>query len=123
MRFCARDRVADEEGPHLDDVLARLPRLSHRLNDVRERVEVFSYEPDDEIVVVRVEAVRHEPHVVREVFCPIGATDDRVLAEDRSLLAWLELRERARTAERGPDGPRVERVLDRRLPSIDEPEL
>src|SRR5205823_4012266 len=100
----------------------RLPRLPHRLHDVRERMKIFADEPDDEVVVGGIEAVAREADVVGEVFGAVRAADDRVLAEDRCLLAWLELREGSAASERIPDGPVPSGVLDGALRAIEEPE-
>src|SRR5829696_1090730 len=81
--------TADEERTELLDELGGLPRLSHGLYDVRKRVKVLADESDHEVVVVRVEAVTREPHVVREILRAVGSADRAVLAQDAPLLAGL----------------------------------
>ena len=58
-------------------------------------MQLFADETDDELVVLGVEAMAREPHVMREIALAVGAPDDRVLAKDRCLVSALELRERA----------------------------
>src|SRR5689334_21950867 len=67
VTFYALHHVTDEERSHLDDELGRLTRLSHRLDDVRQRMQRLADETDDELVVFGVEPMAREPDVVSEV--------------------------------------------------------
>jgi hypothetical protein len=87
--------AADEERPHLRDELGGLARRTHRLHHVAQRIELLADEPDHELVVVGVETVAREPHVVSEIGPGVAFPDRTVLAQDAALLAWLEPGERA----------------------------
>src|SRR5437868_238265 len=112
----------DEERAELLDELGRLAGFSHRLHDVRERVQVFADEADHEVVVVLVEPVTGEPHVVSEILRAVSASDGPVLAQDAPLFARVELREGAASPERVPHRPGVCLVEDGLLRTIEEPE-
>ena len=59
--------VAHEEGAERLDVLRRLCRAAHRLDEVGQRVQLTAHEADHEVVVDGVEPVADEPDVVREI--------------------------------------------------------
>src|SRR4051812_3759820 len=76
---------ADEERPHLRDELARLSRLPHRLNEMRERMQLLADEADHELVVAGVDPVAREANVVRELLLAVGHAEGGVLAKDMAL--------------------------------------
>jgi hypothetical protein len=78
--------VADEEGAEGVDVLRRLDRLPHRVDQVGQGVELAADETDDEVVVVGVEAVAGQADVVGEVGLGVGPAQHAVLSDDRPLL-------------------------------------
>lgn len=111
----AAQDAADEEGAHLGDELGRLARLAHRLDQVRQRVQLAAHQPDDELVVGGVEAVARQTDVVGQLLLPVGHAQGGVLAHDGGLLLVVEAVEGADAAQRVPDVPaevRVEHVLD-----------
>ena len=79
------DGLADKERPDLAEVLRRLPRLAHPLDDGRERIQRLAQEPDDEVVVVRIKAVTRQADVVRVVGATIGTSDASVFHQDGAL--------------------------------------
>ena len=83
--------VADEERAHLLDELARLPRLAHRLHQVRQRVKVPPDQADDELVVARVEPVAREADVVRQLLRAVRHPELRVLDVIRPYNEQLKL--------------------------------
>src|SRR5262249_59916091 len=92
-RFSERalpERVADEERPERLDVLRRLHGLPHRLDEMREWMEVAADQPDHEIVVVDVQPLAGETNVVGEVGVAISAPEHAVLTDDGSLLLRRE---------------------------------
>ena len=48
---------ADEERSHVADELGGLPRATHRLDDMRQRVEVPAHKANDELMILRIEPV------------------------------------------------------------------
>src|SRR4051812_30086941 len=80
------EHVPDEERAHLLDELARLARLAHRLDEMRERVEILAHEADHELVVLGVDAVTRETDVGRELLLSVGDAERCVLAHDVALL-------------------------------------
>src|SRR4029079_7258984 len=110
----------DEERPESLEVERRLFRLPHALHDDRQRMELRAEEPDDEVVVVAVEAVAREPDVEAETRAAECHSDATVLHEDRVLLPARELLERTRPPERVPDRPCQIRVEDTVPRAVDE---
>src|SRR5262249_52356075 len=88
------------------EVLRGLDRLAHRLHEVRQRMQLAADQADDEVVVVDIEAVAGQPHVVGEVGVAVRAAEDGVLAADLSLLLGRQPAERAGPTQRIPYGPR-----------------
>src|SRR4029453_9634482 len=82
-----------------------LARLPHPLDDDRERMQLRPEQPDDEVVVVLIEAVTWGPDGVPESGPSEGHATAAVLHEDRVLLLAREPLERARAAQRVPDRP------------------
>src|SRR5205823_12515310 len=74
--------VADEERSERSEVLGGLRRLAHGLHEMGQRVQLAADEADDEVVVVDVEAVAGEAHVVGEVGVAVGPPEHAVLADD-----------------------------------------
>src|ERR1700742_3250197 len=116
------EHVAHEERPHLHDELGGLPRAAHGLDHVGERVQLLADEPDDELVVVRVEPVAREADVVGQVGRAVGLPDLRVLAHDASLLLRLAALRSAAAPERVPDRPRPGLVQGGLPRALEEPE-
>src|SRR5450432_819912 len=100
-----KGRAAHEKWPHLRDELGRLPRAAHGLHHVRQRVEIFADQADHELVVIGVEPMASEAHVVGEILRAVGFADARVLTHDAAALARLDALERAGAPQRIPDGP------------------
>src|SRR5215813_4878840 len=61
------DRVTDEEGAERLQILRGLGSLAHRLHQVRQRMQLAPAQTDDEVVVVDVQAVAGQSHVVGKV--------------------------------------------------------
>ena len=117
------DRASDEERSHLLDVLRGLHRATHRLHDMRERMKLRTDQSNQKLVVIGVEAVTGEPHVVREVLFAVRPSNGGMLTKDAALLSPLELLERTGAPKRIPDRP-VPLWVQHRLPrAVEEPEL
>jgi hypothetical protein len=114
----AMSDVSDEEGSHFLDEFARLPRLSHRLNEVGDWMQLAAHQSDDELVVGAVEAVASKADVMRQVLRSVRHTDLRMFPQNLRLLVRLEAGECSRSSKRVPDMPAVpfvRHVLDRTL--------
>src|SRR5262245_28716099 len=120
-RWPPPDSVADEERAEPLYVLRGLHRLSHGLDEMRQRMELAADEADHKIVVVRVEPVARETDVVREVRVAIGAADRCMLPQGGSLLLRVETCERADTPQWIPDGPGPCRIEHRAPRSVEQP--
>src|SRR5882724_3715205 len=114
--------VPDEEGTHLHDELRRLPGAAHGLHDVRQGMKLLPDEPDDELVVVGVEAMAREADVVSEVRRAVRFADLRVLAQDPALFLRLQPLEGAAAPERVPHRPGPALVQSRLPGSLEQPE-
>jgi hypothetical protein len=112
-----------EERAQRLDVLRRLDRLAHGLHEMGERVELPADEPDDEVVVVDVEAVAGEADVVGEVGIAIAPPQHAVFPDDRALLLGTQPREGAGPAQRVPDRPWPGRVQRRPAGPMQQPVL
>src|SRR5262250_3410902 len=77
---------------------------------MRQRMQLAPHEPDDEIVVVDVEAVAGQAYVVGEIGLTVSASEDAVLPDDRPLLLWRQPGETADATQRIPDAPRPRRI-------------
>src|SRR6185295_19927277 len=82
--------VADEEWPHLHDVLRRLTRAPHRLHHVRERMQLFTTQAYHEFIVILIQTMTGEAHVVGQVLGSVSLADLGVLAQDAALFLVLE---------------------------------
>ena len=103
----------DEERTEPLEIQRRLLRFPHHLDDRGERIEILSDQPDDEVVVVLVEAVAREPDIVRVVGHAERHPDGAVFRENDALLFRRQLRELARTPQRVPDRPPPLRIQNR----------
>src|SRR3954463_9487208 len=86
LRRALPDGPAHEKRPEPLEIERRLLRLPHRLDDRRERKQLFSEQADDEVVVVLVEPMTGRADVVRETRGAEGHADGAVLREDDALL-------------------------------------
>src|SRR5262245_58284918 len=84
-------------------------------------MQCLADEADHELVVLGVEPVTREAHVVREIGRGVRFSDRAVLAQDPALFARFEPREGARTPERVPDGPGPGLVQHRGAWSLEQP--
>src|SRR4029079_15320298 len=109
-----------EERPQALEVERGLLRLAHALDDDREWVQLRAEQPDDEVVVVAVEAMAGEADVVAEPRAPEGHPDAAVFHQDRVLLSLGEWLEGAGTAQGVPDRPRQCRVEHTLARTLDE---
>src|SRR5262249_29316052 len=80
--------------------------VANGLREGRRRRRRAADQADDEVVVVDIEAVAGQPHVVGEVGVAVRAAEDGVLADDLSLLLGRQPAERAGPTQRIPYGPR-----------------
>src|SRR4051812_39928689 len=110
----------DEEGPEAIEMERGLLRLPHPLDDHREWMQLSSEQADHEVVVVLVEAVAGQAHVVAEPGAAECAPDARVLHEDHALLLARQSLERPRATQRVPDRPRQRRIADPSLRTVDQ---
>ena len=72
--------MSDKERPQRLQILRRLDRFSHRLHQVRQRVELATDQADHEVVVVRVDAVTGEADVADDI---LGDEIAVLVLEDR----------------------------------------
>src|SRR5690606_1351294 len=72
----------DEERSEAVEILRGLLGLAHFLHDRRQRMEPRAEEPDDEVVVVLVEAVTREPDVDGVAAGTVALRERAVLGED-----------------------------------------
>src|SRR4051812_27141267 len=80
---------------------------------MREREQLFADQPDDEVVVVAVEAVARKPDIVGVISGAVRHPDLPVLGEDIALLLLRQLGERTVATEWIPDGPGPITIRDR----------
>src|SRR6185503_4333926 len=85
-RLCLPRGTPYEERSQAVEVLRGLLGLAHLLHDGRQRVQVRAQEADDEVVVVLVEAVAGEAHVVGVAACAVTLRERAVLGEDAALV-------------------------------------
>src|SRR5262245_10683964 len=63
----AEHRATHEERPHFLHVLGGLARGAHRLHHVRQRKQFLADQTDHEVIVVLIEPVTGEAHIVSEI--------------------------------------------------------
>ena len=104
--------MPDEKRSKPIEIQRCLLRLAHRLHDGRKWKEIFADQTDDEVVVVRIEAVASQAHVVRVIGGAERLADGTVFGKDGALLIRRKLFERAVPAQRVPNGPPPVRIED-----------
>src|SRR5690606_32642066 len=109
----------DEERPEAFEILRRLLRPAHLLHDGRERVQHRPDEPDNEVVVVAVEAMAGEPYVRREPRDAEALCERAMLGEDTALVIGGEQLKFLRALQRIPYRPFVLRTHEL-LPRLDQ---
>src|SRR5262245_53465438 len=97
--------ASDKQWSEAIEVECRLLRPSHHLNDRGQRVQIFSNQTDDEVVVVPIEPVTRETDIVDEICGTELHPDLAVLGQDRPLLFGWQLGEGSAAAQRIPDCP------------------
>src|SRR5512138_1595512 len=82
--------VPYEERAHFFHVFSCLARTAHGLHYVRKGVQIRPEQPDDEVIVVRIEPVACQANVMGKVLVAVGAPNAAMLSHDRALLSRFE---------------------------------